>query len=1281
MAPEKKHSHPRFIDFLAPIIFSDKGIEAILEKLEAGQDASLGVAQSARALMVAAFAAAHERPILYVVSGEEAAAHATSTLTAWLGAGRVFHYPERLDTPFADAATKEQKQISLAKIGQRTQAIAQLASGNAAVVVCSARSLLRKVPPPAGTSDVASAASGTSAASDGAGDVAKRVRASSNASMVDPTFQTASVTSGGAPYYKSLTWRKGQEVALDEAGNSLLALGYLNAGEVGAPGEFRIHGDTIDIFPAQAVHPVRLEFFGDEIDRVRSMVPGTFQTITDLEEVDILPAAEFALTDETVARAKKKLWEAAKSDTEIAADLEAIEARIPNAHTVRYLGALYGNTSSPLEHLDQHTLIVLNEPRALFDDCVRATEEIDAAAQAAHVSEAELRALYTPLKRMNFDGFQRWDFSALIRSTAHLDAELVTRAPQIAGSNERLIGCLRQLINENFRIAFAFPDKGALDHFEQTLLDEHIPFEESRGELLDFAAEKSNEKTASLKRGVITFFSDPVPAGTIIPSVKLAIFSVGDLTQRHAKRNAKTRIDITNLTFPFKPGDYVVHANHGIAKFKGVVRRDLDGYERDYFLLLYAESDKLYVPLERVDYITRYVGPDSQNPRLTRLGTADWTRAKGRARKNAKKLAFDLVDLYTRRAAVTGHAFSPDTPELKEMEAAFPYELTADQARALTDIKADMEATKPMDRLLSGDVGFGKTEVALRAACKAVEDKRQVMLLAPTTILAQQHFETFNTRLAPFNVRVDVLSRIRTPAEQAKTLKDFANGKVDILIGTHRLLSADVNPKNLGLVIVDEEQRFGVAHKEQLKNMREQVDVLALSATPIPRTMQMSMSGVRDMSLIMTPPVGRLPVKVVVHEYDEDTVADAIRAEMARDGQVYYVSNRVKTLDKAVAHVQAAAPEARVAVAHGQMSPRQIEDVMLKFQNKEIDVLIATTIIESGLDNPHTNTLIIEDAQRLGLAQLYQLKGRVGRGRRQAYAYFMFPANEPLTKEAMERLSAINEHQDLGSGIRIAMRDLEIRGAGSLMGVEQHGNLSSVGFDLFTQMLGQAVEEAKGEVPVVEPIDVTINIPANYFFSEEYLPAIDKRVLAYRRVAGAAELFQLENLREELENEYGPLEEAGLNLFARQVLRIRSERLGVEKITFSKGRLTFEGLEVPPSLIKKFKEQGATIFPKTHKVVMKVSVSNSTRCGCGEELGHLNQGDEHVALARSRSASRSNAPAHVRAETDFCSHATAQMGTAPTKTGDGVKYPIEENAILAKAVKILEMIGGDDDEG
>lgn len=1224
-------SDARFIETLAPVLFSDKDLEHIISKLEAGEDASLGVGQSARSLLVASYAALHERPVLYVVSGEEAAIYAARTLTAWLGGSRVFHYPclnEHLfsakkaasatSVASATSPTSAGTAEAFGTIGQRTQALAALAGGKNVVVVCSARALMRRLPPV------------------------------------------------GTRFFQSITLYKGEEIPFEQVPKDLLGMGYVNTGEVQRPGEFRVHGDTIDVFPAQATHPVRFEYFGDEIDRIRSMVAGTNQTIADMTEMEILPAAEYALTPDTIAHAKKQLWEAAQDDPEIAADLEAIEAGIPNGRTQRYLGALYGDTASPLDHIAPSTLLVLNEPRALFDDCLRAAEEMESAARAAHVSQEDLAALFTPLRQMTFEGFQRWDLSALIRANTRVDAELVTRVPHIAGSHERLIGRLRQFANENFRIAFAVPDKGARDHLEETLLDEHIAFEH--------ATDATSQK---LQRGIVTFFSDPIPSGTIIPSVKLAIFSIGDLTQRHAKRNRRTRIDVTKITFPFKPGDYVVHANHGIAKFDGVVRRTLDEYERDYFLLLYADGDKLFVPLERVDYLTRYVGPDGQNPRLTRLGTADWTRATNRARKNAKKLAFDLVDLYTRRAATQGHAFSPDTAHMKEMEAAFPYELTTDQARALSEIKADMESARPMDRLLSGDVGFGKTEVALRAAYKAVQDKTQVVLLAPTTILAQQHFDTFEKRLAPFNVRVAVLSRMRTAAEQAKTLKDFAEGNVDILIGTHRLLSADVNPKNLGLVIVDEEQRFGVAAKEHLKNMREQVDVLTLSATPIPRTMQMSISGVRDMSLIMTPPTGRLPVKVVVHEYDEDTVTDAIRAEIARGGQVYYVSNRVKTIDEAMEHVCSAVPEARIGVAHGKMSPRQIEDVMLKFHNQEIDVLIATTIIESGLDNPRTNTLIIEDSQRLGLAQLYQLKGRVGRGHTQAYAYFMFPATEPLTEEATERLSAINEHQELGSGIRIAMRDLEIRGAGSLVGAEQHGNLSSVGFDLFTSMLGQAVEEAKGSVPDVAASEITINIGANYYFSEDYMSEIDKRVLAYRRVAGAAELFQLEDLREEFEKEYGPLEEAGLNLFARQALRIRAERLGVTTISYAKGKLTIDGVEVPRSVVPKLRAQGATIFPKTHKLTMglhlkaNAGVGTDVDAGGGSDMSVRGSADGGSAFSLGEGSGGKH-------ETEMKHENEGASKTGPQR--DTLKYRANENPVLQKALQILEEIGGEDEE-
>ena len=860
----------------------------VLRELNAGKDATLAVSQSARPLVLASVWAANPRPCLFVVSGEEAADRAAKALQAWLGMDVVCRYPERPDLPWKSDAPDD------AVIGARTDAIGRLASGDPCVVVASARSLLRRVPP------------------------------------------------AGSGYWQSSTFAVGDEVPFEDVGPLLVGLGYADLGELEGPGTFHIHGDAVDIFPAQAATPVRVEFFGDEVDRVRRMVASTGQTIGDLHDVTVRPCRELALTDETVARARKALWTLAQADTKLAANLELIEARSPEPSLDRYLPALYGTTASPLEHVCANALMCFAEPRALFDDCTRAFDDLT---QLASNAGEHTEGLFTAPRDMDFGRQQRLSFASMLRAGTKVTAELPVRQPNISGGDVRLLGRVRQLVNDHQTVLFAVPDRQAREQLELTFQDESVPFEEAlasapenRVPLLDPAA-TSADAAPALARGRVTFIDAPVPAGVLVPAAHLAVLSVGDLTARMARHRRARRVDPTSVTFPFKPGDYVVHATHGIALFADIVRQEVGGRERDYFLLEYSGGDKLFVPLEQVDRITRYVGPDGSAPRLTRLNTADWSRATGKARKNAKRLAFDLVDLYTRRASVPGHAFEPDTPEQADMEAEFPYELTGDQKNAIADIKADMEAARPMDRLLCGDVGFGKTEVALRAAFKCVAEGRQVMVLCPTTILAQQHYETFFNRFAPFDFEVEVLSRFRTPKQQRQALEGFASGKVSVLVGTHRLLSADVNPHDLGLVIVDEEQRFGVQHKEQLKNMREQVDVLTLSATPIPRTMQMALSGVRDMSLIMTPPPGRLPVKVTVGEYDPDLVSAAIRNELERKGQVYYVSNRVKTIEEAEARVHEAAPEARVGVAHGKMSAKQVEDMMMKFQRGDIDVL------------------------------------------------------------------------------------------------------------------------------------------------------------------------------------------------------------------------------------------------------------------------------------------------------------------------------------------------------
>lgn len=1119
-----------FIHRIAKSLATDENLQTYLDLLAAGKDATLAISQSARTLVVAATFAAAPRPTVYLVPGEEAADRAALALAAWLGQDRVLRYPERKDFPWSDKAPDD------ALIGQRCRAISSLARDEKNVVVASAHALSRRVPPK------------------------------------------------GSQYWASAQFAVGDELPFEDMGALLVGMGYADDGEAATPGTFHIHGDAVDVFPAQATSSVRLEFFGDELDRIRRRVASTGQTIGDLDQVEISPCRELALTPETCAHAESVLWDRASNNSKVAADLELIQAGSDAPALEQYLGELYESTALPLEHASAQTLVILDEPRALFDDCTRYIDQVQAAAHNLHVN---FDALYTTPPRMDFGTQQRVQLSSIMRAGATADAVIEVRQPSIAGSDHKLLSRMHELTHDGAAVAFAIPDRGAREHMKMVLADEHLLFSEClAGDPLNyhtFDEAHAVGESEPLEAGTVTLFDAPVPAGVVLPAARLAVLSVGDLTQRSARR-ARRRIDPTTVTFPFKPGDYVVHATHGIALFADIVRQEVAGRERDYFLLEYAGGDKLFVPLEQVDRLSRYVGPDGSSPRLTRLNTADWSRATGKARASAKRLAFDLVDLYTRRASVVGHAFGPDTPAQADMEAAFSYGLTPDQASALADIKTDMEAPKPMDRLLCGDVGFGKTEVALRAAFKCVMDGRQVMVLCPTTILAEQHYQTFFSRFAPFDVDVRVLSRFVSPGRQKRALEGFAKGEVRVLVGTHRLLSNDVSPHELGLVIVDEEQRFGVQHKEQLKNLREQVDVLTLSATPIPRTMQMAMSGVRDMSLILTPPPGRLPVEVHVGEWDPDVVSDAIRRELERGGQVYYVSNRVGTIDDAVARVVEAVPEARVAYAHGKMSAREVEDVMLRFAEHEVDVLVATTIIESGIDNPHTNTLIIEDSQRLGLAQLYQLKGRVGRGRTQAYAYFMFPGTQPLTPEATDRLTAINEFQDLGSGMRIAMRDLEIRGAGSLMGAEQHGNLSSVGFDLFTQMLGEAVAEARGEGQNLEQNEVTINLSADFYLAEEYLPDVDKRVLAYRRLAAATELAAVDEVEKSLEQDYGTLPLAGKNLCDRARIRIRAQRLGVTSVALVDGRLIYQGIQVPKSAASKLKEKGGLYYPKSQKL-------------------------------------------------------------------------------------------------
>lgn len=1127
------------IDMLSASLAKSGALDDAWAKLDSGQDATVGVASSARPFLVAARFAADPRATLVVAAGEEAADTFARTVGAFVGEERVLRLPDYEGNPFSLDAPPQPRLH-----GRRLEALWSLQQGKPAVVVASARALLRRIAP-----------------------------------AKEEVARPLALVAGS-----DLSEEPQRGIAcFEDLEHCLVSMGYENSGKLDGPGTFSVQGGAIDVFPGNLAYPVRLDFFGDELDEIRRFLPSTGQTISSLGQVDIFPVREFAQTDAALLRAKRAISKSAETN---AAQRDLLERLEDDSHELPDLMAAYllEKTAAVGDYLSADALTVLIEPRSLVDDALHAYDELSKRCVGTSIPVSDL---YMGPNELDFGANPRATYVSIMRVGVQLDSELVVKRVDVAGDPEKLFGRLRSLAEMGFTVVFSVPHFRARQEMKLSLVDLGIPI----NEVLDVVGDASPK----LKRGQVNIVDVDIPLGMIFPAAKMALVSLSD-TQGAMATRKRSRIDVTEITFPFKPGDYVVHAAHGVAFFRDIVCQDVGGSERDYLLLEYAEGDKLYVPVEQLDRVTRYVGPEGSSPRLTRLNTSDWSRAMAKARKATKQLAFDLVDVYTRRASTKGYRYREDTPWQHEMEESFPYQETPDQLAAIADIKADMQSPRPMDRLVCGDVGFGKTEVALRAAFKATQDNKQVMVLCPTTILAQQHYSTFKDRFEPFGVKVEVLSRFRTPAQQKQALADFSEGTVSVLVGTHRLLSRDVNPHDLGLVIIDEEQRFGVAHKEQLKNMRESIDVLTLSATPIPRTMQMGLSGVRDMSLILTPPDDRRPVEVHVGEWDPDVVSDAIRREMARGGQIYYVSNRVRSIDEAVKRVQAAAGEARVGVAHGKMTKEQLEDVMENFAAGELDVLVATTIIESGIDNPHTNTLIIEDSQRLGLAQMYQLKGRVGRSSTQAYAYFLFPDNIPLTEEAVARLTALGEHTDLGSGMRVAMRDLEIRGAGSLLGAEQSGNMSAVGFDLFAQMLSTAVNNAReGNSSAKEFLppalsDIVVNVPDHTYFPEEYLPDADERVLYYRKIASADTIDAVNDIYEELLAKHPEMPQASVNQFEKARLKAFANEHGIKLISVSAGKLTVEPFALTKSQASSLRRKAGRYLADKKKMAVPLRV-------------------------------------------------------------------------------------------
>lgn len=911
-------------------------------------------------------------------------------------------------------------------------------------------------------------------------------------------------------------------------------IGYQRVNTVLEPGQFSSRGGILDVWATTELHPVRLDFFGDEIESIRSFDPATQRTLEKLENILITPAREF-LADTTET------------------DVKLSEFHIPLIHQQQ---------SSLLDYLPQKTFVLVDDLN-LIDVMANEVEEQAVKFRAESIKEGTLAESfpvpYIPWSELN-DSLGEFTNVELGYSTKLDTGELGTSFSSAFGHDERFGGRLKPFIDYLFPIVEKGEQVFIVSRQSGRLKElwfEHYP--EAEFTNLEFIESSLSEGfTLNYSLFTIHLITDSEIFGWERPQPRT--------------RQRKTADTPESLYADLQTGDYVVHVDHGIGRFAGLIQRQLDGHEREYLTVEYDRGDILYVPVHQADRLTRYVGADGGKPSLDNLGGQAWAETKSKVKEAVQKVAEDLLDLYARRQVVEGFAFAEDTQWQKELEDSFPYVETEDQKRAIIDIKRDMERARPMDRLLCGDVGYGKTEVALRAAFKAVMNGKQVAVLVPTTVLAQQHFETFSQRLAAFPVKVEMLSRFRTPKEQTEILYKLAIGEVDIIIGTHRLISSDVSFKDLGLVVIDEEQRFGVTHKEHLKKLRTEVDVLTLTATPIPRTLYMALTGVRDISNLNTPPEERLPIITHVGPYSPRLVRQAILRELERGGQIFFVHNRVQTIEAMKQHLEKLVPEASVDIGHGQMNENQLSNVMHRFNTGEIDILLSTTIIESGLDIPNANTLIVDRADTFGLAQLYQLRGRVGRGAMRAYAYFFRHNKMSPTQDGQQRLEVIAENTQLGAGYSIAMRDLEIRGAGELLGTRQHGYIQSVGFHLYTRMLADAVRRIRilmkdnlnidissillpsnFNLPLSMPVNVelplAVGIPANY------ISDADLRLRLYRRMADLRDETELDALGSEFRDRFGPMPEMLQNLLYQMRVKLRAEKIGLTSVNWESGQI------------------------------------------------------------------------------------------------------------------------------
>ena len=1000
---------------------------------------------------------------------------------------------------------------------------------------------------------------------------------------------------------------KGDRVVVAELVARLVAMGYRRESIVEHRGELAVRGGIVDVFPSTADDPIRIDLWGDEVDRLTRFDVADQRSTDDMGMVELFGCREL-VCDETMQKRAAELvgsapWGRHQWDRLADGDqFDGMESWLP---------WLADSEELVTDLLGDDGLVVLVEPRRVRDRSGELLDEESALADALATTWGLEAGDGTPRLHVPFDRLLT-DTAAgvlsLVPTAEGPDIPLVESRgwEPILGDGSKLAGQVSTLVGAGYSVVLCSSTAGGAERLSGILAEEGVtvPFVGHQGPEESAAGPAgAPDLTTAGARIVVA----AVDRGFVLPGARVAVLAESDVTgRRRPHRQARTRARPVDGFFDdLAPGSYVVHRQHGVARYGGMVTRTMGGATRDYLLLEYRGADKLYLPTDQIELLTPYAGGDS--PAVSRLGGSEWQRARSKARAAVHEVAEELVALYRRRLEVVGHAFGPDTPWQAELESSFPFIETSDQLRAIEDVKADMERPQPMDRLVCGDVGFGKTEVAIRAVFKAVQDGYQAAILVPTTLLASQHVQTFTDRYAPFPIRVELLSRFLTNAQAKAVLAGLADGSVDLVVGTHRLLGEDVTFKKLGLLVVDEEQRFGVSHKESIKAMTDGIDVLTLTASPIPRTLEMALTGIRDLSMVNTPPAARRPILTHVGEFEEAAASEAIRRELLREGQVFYVHNRVQDIDAVAERVHKMAPEARIAVAHGQMDEGSLEKVVLDFWEGAYDVLVCTTIIESGIDMPTVNTLVVDRADLLGLGQLHQLRGRVGRAGQRAYAYLFHPVDRVLSEQAYERLRTIGDHTELGSGFKIALRDLQIRGAGNLLGRDQSGHIAAIGYDLYVQMVSEAVSELKGE-PRPQPVDLSLDLPDAAHLPSTYVEAEDVRLEAYRRLTGVRTVDQIADVRTEWEDRFGPLPAPAQALLDVARLRVECLRLGITDLAVNmpgrgmsggsgaRATVKLSPITLPASAEVRLRRlaPGATYQPDLHRLLVPMAAPSGS---------------------------------------------------------------------------------------